>query len=160
MGGAKFDQYKPSLPVAVRPPKKKYDKSLGKIIRPWKQFSEIVDLLDALRESSSDATPQKLATVLIQDISYSPELVEKFSIALGNYSEIQDFGWKAGLFLSALINNGKGKRYTIQTSSYGDELCRLCYQNTKDVVVHGDAGESPFLGMLSGNVEINGTTLN
>ena len=52
---------------------------------------------------------------LVRNLICSAKDVENFSIALAEFQDEKDFSEKAGLFLSALINNGKDNDYIIHT---------------------------------------------
>lgn len=92
----------------------------------------------------------------LEGINYTAEDVEKFTIALAEFQDEKDFSKKAGLFLSALINNGNDTDYTVITNHLSEPLHCFAYKNRKNIVVEGNVGESFAHYMEAGTVLIQG----
>ena len=99
--------------------------------------------------------PYISALSLVKGLSYSAKDVESFTIALGEPQNIGFFGSRAGIFLTALINNGKDTDYVIHTRHltpihhFGDG-------NTKNIIVEGDLGSYVGTQMKCGSITIKG----
>jgi formylmethanofuran dehydrogenase subunit C len=119
------------------------------------------------------------AVSVIKGLQYSAKNVEEFSIALVQFQEEHFFGPKAGLFLSALINEGEDEDYIIHTKQMGGNVTCLGLYNTKNVtvignlafstgehmkggrlLVKGDVGAGAGQGMEGGTIEIEGNADN
>jgi len=87
---------------------------------------------------------------------YSPKDVEKFCLLLSEFQNERDFTAKAGLFLSALINNRNSTEYVLHTSHFPEPLCCIGYRNKKRIMVNGDVGD--FVGnyMEGGMIVVEG----
>jgi len=88
-------------------------------------------------------------------LKFTPEEIEEFSLKLsGCTSEwaLQNIG----VFLSVLINNSNGRKFTIHTHGALKPIPYLCYRNRKEVIVQGDAGLGACTFMARGKVTING----
>lgn len=114
-------------------------------------------------------------SVMGKRLQCSAKDVELFSIAMIELQNENEFAFKAGLFLSALINGGTDKAYTIRTGYLEVPLHYLGYKNRKKITVDGDvgnyagglmkkrsmivkgnAGFDVGSGMLSGKITIEG----
>ena len=85
----------------------------------------------------------------------SPDEILEFSIRLsGSTDELALHN--AGLFLSALINNSKDRKFAIQAHGALKPIPYIGYCNKKEVIVHGDAGTGTCTFMVRGKVTING----
>lgn len=125
-------------------------KRLEKLTNAWKtfslkKFSTTPNYSDALNE--------------IKGLNYSAQDVEFLSIRLKEFEDNAFFfSWKVGLFLSALINNGADRNYTIHTRQFKEAPLELGLLNTKNIFIEGDAGL--WLGhfMISGTIIVNGNS--
>lgn len=102
----------------------------------------------------------------VKKLEYTAKDVEFFSIALVELekeyrsrklpaSEWNAFELKTGLFLSALINNGKERGYTVHVPQHITLEC-LCYRNSKEVTVNGQGGHACGGEMTGGSITVNG----
>jgi len=98
-------------------------------------------------------------------IVYSSSDVARFAEILpGLYDGDKNFYAKAGMFLSALINNGKDESYEIWLSDslatlgnhLNSSIAFFGYENTKNITVHGNVGWCPGYLMKSGEIVIEG----
>jgi len=143
--GSKFDRYKPEEEKEVRKLDIKEDEVLKQLKAVWKKFEAPVTTLDQDHEN---------AVKQLRGVCYSAKDVENFSIALAEFQDERYFSYKAGVFLSALINNGKDSDYVIHTQHL-KEVSELGYKNTKKIVVNGHVcGPGPF--MEGGTIIVNG----
>lgn len=86
----------------------------------------------------------------VKGIKYSPDDVAEFSLCLAQFEKAEYFGEKTGPFLSALINNGDGREFTIYTKELAKPVTCLGAFNTKDIKVKGSVGISCGYGMRGG----------
>jgi formylmethanofuran dehydrogenase subunit C len=82
--------------------------------------------------------------------------VEAFCVMLPEFQGEKNFSFKAGLFLSALINSSKESRFIVHTRHLAEPIDVLGYKNTKDIVVNGNAGHGIGIMMESGTIVVNG----
>jgi hypothetical protein len=84
------------------------------------------------------------------------EEVERFSILLLELQGEEDFGRKAGMMLSAMINMGNDRHYRIHTIALDRPLYHLGFKNRKAITVFGDAGYSAGHKMEAGVIAVTG----
>jgi hypothetical protein len=100
-------------------------------------------------------------------ISYTPKDIENFSKSLA-YCHAQHghctrlghanmFDEKVGVFLSALMNAGKSKRFRIFAMGLPFKIRCLGAENTKIITVFGDLGENTGIRMHSGRLTVHGS---
>ena len=151
---ARFGKYKREFSQPVRTPDAKQNKVIAQLKQAWTNFQPF------RRGFSGGGLDPSLTyeTVigLIQRISYSAKDVENFSILLAECQEETGFAFKAGLFLSALISNGKEKDYVVYTHHLSESIQYLGSRNTKNVNINGDVGYSCAWEMKSGTLIVNG----
>ena len=84
----------------------------------------------------------KMIISLIKGLNYSSKDVLDISVILAAFQGDTDFGRKAGIFLSALVNNHPEKEgeFTIVTENFDRPLDLLGLYNTKHLTIRGDAG--------------------
>src|SRR3989338_823431 len=145
-----FTRYKKEPTHGVRRADVKENQVLGQLKEAWSKFSSY---------GHPDKNNYSEAIVLIQ-FRYSAEDVEKFSIALAEFQEESGFSAKAGIFLSALINNGTDEDYIIHTNHLTQTINLLGYENTKNVIIDGNLGVFTFYKMKTGQVKVNGNVDN
>lgn len=92
----------------------------------------------------------------VRMLKYTALDVERFSRMLPELDGERDFGAKAGLFLSALINNGKETDYIIHTCGLAIDC--IGYKNTKNILVVGNAGDKTGWAMTDGTIIVDGNT--
>lgn len=140
-----FKGYKTESERIVRKVEVTEDETLKQLKAAWKS-------LQYKRCSPEQIYENALATV--EGLEYSASDVEGFSLALGEYDQNEkDFSFGAGLFLSALVNNGKDTDYIVHTKHLERPLSMIGYSNTKNITVRGDAGH------YVGNIMEGGTII-
>ena len=98
----------------------------------------------------------ELALDLIENLKYSAKDVEQFSITMTEFQDDRYFPFSAGLFLSALINNGKDTDYTIYTKHLSVKINDLGHKTNKNITINGDAGDGVGGSMKDGKIIVNG----
>ena len=93
---------------------------------------------------------------LIKSIRCSSKDITAFSLALTEFQERENFKEKAGIFLSALINNCSETEFTAITEHLSKLINYLGYMNTKNITVQGDVGDIVGCYMEKGLVTIHG----
>ncbi|MDD5171993.1 MAG: hypothetical protein PHF60_03065 [Candidatus ainarchaeum sp.] len=143
-----FKGYGPEQEHAVRVPEVREDDVLKQLRQAWKEYA-------AGGRVQSKAERTKIA-LMFEKIDYSADDIENFSIALAEFQDAEDFSNKAGLFLSALMNNCKDSDFTIHTCHLAVPLHLLGHHNTKNITIDGDAGY--YLGdtMDGGSITVKG----
>jgi hypothetical protein len=105
-------------------------------------------------------TPQyRIHEDLLQIISkfrYIARDVFGFSLALVEFQDEDNFSAKAGIFLSALIDNGNDSDYVIHTKHLSVLPHFLGHYNEKNIIVNGDVGDSVGRWMEGGSITVNG----
>lgn len=86
---------------------------------------------------------------------YSSEDVEMFSIVLAELQDEKLFSHKGGLFLSALVNNGKDSNYVIHTAQL-ELINYLGFKNIKNLVIKGDVHGWAGGLMEAGSIVVEG----
>jgi len=142
----KFRKYKNESEKKVKKITVKEDETFKQLKKAWGRLYVEGYATDVVYEKALELTAK---------IKYSSKDVEKFSIALCNFKKKPQIGGKAGLFLSALINNGEDSDYTIHTSHLED-LSSIGYKNVKNIRVIGDAGDMCGDSMKKGRISVEG----
>jgi glutamate synthase domain-containing protein 3 len=75
---------------------------------------------------------------------------------LTEFQDEQDFIWRAGLLLSALINNCEESSFVIHTDLLTQPLDYIGYGNTKNIIVQGDANHCVGRHMKNGTITVRG----
>jgi hypothetical protein len=102
--------------------------------------------------------PYESALENLRGISYSVDDVQRLTIALAELQGEQGFSVKkAGLFLSAVVNNGADSEYTLLLAHLAGPLHCLAYRNTKKMFVDGDVGRTFGMDFQSGSAHIKGS---
>ncbi len=149
--GRNFGRYMREDPKPVRPQKIEEDKTLKKLKEAWNVAASQV------RGYGRIDIAYGIIFGTIKDIEYTARDVEKFSIVIAEFQNQGFFYIQAGLFLSALINNGTDTEYTIQTKHLEKWwISKLGYRNTKIISVNGSIGS--YLGneMNGGKITVWG----
>jgi glutamate synthase domain-containing protein 3 len=107
------------------------------------------DLLEAVKTLEYTAKDVGLFSLVL------PELEKEQNSRKRTDFESGAFGLKAGLFLSALINNGKEQEYVLHIPA-DIRLERLAYRNTKNITISGNTGIYCGQEMKGGSITING----
>jgi formylmethanofuran dehydrogenase subunit C len=96
----------------------------------------------------------------IKELKYSAKDVETFSIVIAEFQGEENFSNKAGLFLSALINNSGEKDFVIHTAHLSEPVHFIGNGSKKNISVKGDAGDCVGHMMESGTVIVEGNAGN
>jgi hypothetical protein len=98
----------------------------------------------------------------LKGLDYSSLDVERFCFVLPQIIDGIDAQsmsrYHTGLFLSAIVNEGRGNTFRINIEQFNPAVESLCYKNQKDVSIKGDVGCHLGYGMLSGTIHIDGST--
>jgi hypothetical protein len=92
---------------------------------------------------------------MAKKIGHGAEEVERFSILLESHREEPNFRYKAGLFLSALINSGSDEEYLIHVEELGG-IDFAGFQNRKKITIDGDVGDCLGDFMAEGEIVVEG----
>ncbi|MDD5171991.1 MAG: hypothetical protein PHF60_03055 [Candidatus ainarchaeum sp.] len=95
----------------------------------------------------------------VKELGYSAKDVERFSIVLVEFQDEHNFYYKAGVFLSALVNSCREDDLIIHTSHLTRHIDHLGYQNMKNITIEGDAGNI-MGGLGRGSIILNGNAGN
>jgi formylmethanofuran dehydrogenase subunit C len=142
----RFDKYKPEEEKVVRKIEVVENRALGRLKKAWDACDYDYDV-DRFYARALHA---------VKRMAYSAKDVENFSTALSAFQEEAGFSGKVGVFLSALINGGKGRDYVVHTSHLSMPVGYLGFRNTKNITVWGDIQHYTGYEMKSGSITING----
>jgi formylmethanofuran dehydrogenase subunit C len=153
--GGRFGRYGKEEEKAIRGQDIREDQVVSQLIIIWRAFGPQTELeMEKVYDDMSAA---------LSGVQYTPEHVEKFSLALAEslpesispQNEIT-LPFNIGLFLSALINNGKDDEYTIHTKGLAVLPQFLGSENRKKIIVKGDGGEYLGSRMEGGSITVEG----
>jgi hypothetical protein len=120
---------------------------------------QIKDVWRVLGESDMDDMDdwyEKLLPI-VRELQYASMDIELFSFSIEESQfKYEDFSEKAGLFLSALINNGEDAEYLIHTDHLAEPLEYIGFWNEKSITVDGDAGSWVGMYMKEGRITVEG----
>lgn len=166
----KFGKYKKEEEKAVRKPEVKEDRILKQLKRAWKNFKfpEKKCFDEGFFGEDGHQIAEYLFTELlyskaescIKKVKYSPLDVEKFSLALWDFQQEPNFASKAGIFLSAMINNGQDTEYIIHTNHLSKMLDLIGFRNSKNIIVNGNVGRRAGCLMRDGSFIVKGNAGN
>jgi hypothetical protein len=145
--GGKFDKFRPEEEKASKKAEVKESEAVQQIKDAWGSFSFNANIL---------IENYKPIQQIVKNLQYEARDVEEFSVLLAEFQDEKYFSWKAGLFLSALINCGKDSDYIIHTQHLVRLPTFLGYRNEKNIIVNGNAGGNVGEGMKTGSITING----
>jgi hypothetical protein len=164
--GKRFRKYNGENEKAVRKAETKQDLCIRELTETFTRFtaytfqmaledSNLADIQDVELELYNKAVEH------VKVLDYSPSDVERFSIILPQVvQELEVRGIStlrhAGPFLSALVNEGNGRAFTLQTEHSDLTIRGLGYANRKDVTIKGDVGIWLGHGMTSGTIHVLG----
>ena len=140
----RFKRYKEEEGNDTREPVSNRDWTLERLMTIWKDIP-----------FSNYQETYSVADLVLRNAVCGREDIERFSVALAMFSEEREFRSKAGIFLSALINNGCDSCYTVHTDHVHPPSA-LGYMNTKIVRVRGDVGDLLGWAMRKGCIEVSG----
>ena len=92
----------------------------------------------------------------IKNLEYTATDVEAFSIAIAGFQYEKGFSGKAGIMLSALINNCREDSFIIHTAHLAEPIHSLGFRNTKNIAVEGNVGFSVGERMEGGSITVKG----
>ncbi len=138
-------------PVVIRGFKGR-EPSMEKIAR----LADCKALWEGLRniDNHNDLYNATLSSVAELEITAAD--VEKFCREIRPMEGEEDFTWKAGVMISALINSSVDSDFIIPARIFSKKLCLLAYRNRKNVYVDGDAGDSFAAEMEEGIATVRG----
>ena len=94
-------------------------------------------------------------------VVYTAQDVEQCSVVLASCQDIDDFGLKAGLFLSALINTSIEKTFTLRTSHLDEVVENIGFRNNgSTIIIKGNGGEYVGDQMVNGTIRVEGNVGN
>ncbi len=98
------------------------------------------------------------AIAMLAGLKYGPEDVTAFSILMKEFQREDGFSDKAGVFLSALINNGPEGKYAIMTEHLAIFPKYIGYSNQggRDITINGHAGDQVGKSMAGGSITVKG----
>jgi hypothetical protein len=148
--GKRFGRYKGESEKAIREADVKADEAMERFRAVFRDVRAVKD--------SHENYPIVVSRIMegIEGLDYSAGDVERFSIALGEFVEEDEFSVRAGFMLSTLINNGKQSRYTVHTGQTGSDIDYLGFCNTKHIRVIGGVGSDAGYSMEKGSMTIEG----
>jgi formylmethanofuran dehydrogenase subunit C len=83
--------------------------------------------------------------------------IEEFSLELVAFEDHKEFKDRAGLFLSALIESSKDKKFIIHTKHLKKKINYLGYEAKKNIVIEGGVGDWVGAYMREGSsIKVNG----
>ena len=126
------------------------DSALESMKAAWKGIGDAGTLDERYAE-----TVRALAPVM--ERGYSAKDVERFCFQMAELQDRQDFAWKAGLILSALMNNCQDTRFVIRTMHLTSPINFLGFNNTNEIIVEGSVGYAVCWGMIGGSVCVEGS---
>jgi glutamate synthase domain-containing protein 3 len=142
----RFGRYKPEEEKTVRKAEVVEDEMLKRLKIAWKVCSYTGN---AVKDY-----PKMLETV--KKLRHSAKDVERFSLALAEFQGEERFSESAGLFLSALINSCRSRKFVIHTHHLAKPIHHLGFANTKSIAVKGDAGRDVGPYMKNGTITVEG----
>jgi hypothetical protein len=152
--GGRFGRFGPEKEKVVWQADIKESLTMEQLKEAWRRYDEL-----ASRVSRSEITFYNLARYVLKNNIFSARDIENFNIAIAEFQEDEKdvvFGHKAGLFLSVLMNSGKGNEHTIHTRHLHPLLSCLGIHNRKSIRVKGDIGGCVGAFMEDGMVLIEG----
>ncbi len=147
----RFRQYKPEPRFEVRRAAIAENETLKAIQQAWQNFELVKDDLVVIDPKES----YERALELIRNLVYTKADIDNLNLSLAEFQGEKDFSRRAGIFLSAMINNGSDSTYTIFTHHLED-LGALGIYNTKTIIIEGDAGHGCGIMMNGGTIVIKG----
>jgi hypothetical protein len=141
----RFGRFKDEDEKAVRAPDVVEDQALKQLRAAWQKVE--------WKESGGGNYSACLEA--IKGLKYTSKDVEKFSVACIQLQDESKF-FRAGVFLSALINNCPDRDFVIHTRHLSRIMHHLGYKNTKNITVSGDVGGGLGREMECGTITVEG----
>ncbi len=145
---SKFDGFKREHLHDIRKPEVKSNPIIEAMGKVWVKCGHV--------RSENWALIYNRILNLINKFEYSAKDIEAFSLELIAFQNEKDFSDKAGLFLSALINNCHENDFVVHTAHLDRPIDRLGWHNTKNITVEGSAGAFTGDTMDSGTIIVRG----
>jgi hypothetical protein len=89
-------------------------------------------------------------------IDSDAKTIEKFSIALAEFQGEKEFSWKAGFFLSALMNGSSSDDFIVHTRHISEDIHCIGFNNRKRMIIDGDIGSGVGSQMEKGKIVVQG----
>ncbi|MDD5171769.1 MAG: hypothetical protein PHF60_01915 [Candidatus ainarchaeum sp.] len=145
----RFTKFNPETEHSVRK---------GEIVdETLRQLKEMWDTCPFLYVSMYHAEVSRF--IRARGLQCSAKDVERLSLAFAEFRDEEQFSMKAGVFLSALINNGNDTDYVVHTLPSLGQFHEIGWENTKNIVVKGDI-ESGGWRMSAGRIIVEGDVSN
>jgi len=159
----RFGRYKDEDEKAVRNQQVRSNPAVEAFVLAWKKYEFSPNCYPSSYENH-DAPPGLIckeyhyenALALVRDIPNSANDIQAIIVAIGAFQHEEDFGEKAGMLLSALMNSSPEHSLTITTRNLGVKPDGLGYRNVKKIVVEGDVGYGIGCFMQDGELIVNG----
>ena len=124
-----FKRYKREKLQIVRKADIKEDNILKQLKQAFRQFHL------SYEDNRIWASAYERASVVVKRINYSARDVEKFSLILYELKDERYFALKAGIFLSALINNGVDIDYVLHVNPE-HKILAIGLLNIKNLIIN------------------------
>ena len=148
---SKFGRFRPETEEKIREHQARPSPVLEDMKKAWAACEEI-------DHNNYDMSISRM--LIAKNPRFSAKDIEVFSIALAGFQDEEHFPYKAGLFLSALINRSEDSEFVIHTSHLSKPVNTLGYRNTKNIAVDGDVGHGVGSRMKDGSITIDGNADN
>lgn len=148
----RFRRYRTEKEQAVRMPEVVENETLTQLKDAWRRFNYDPGIEKTIQHNYPKAVKA------IADLEYTAEDVRNFSIVLAEFQGEKNFFLKAGLFLSALINNCQDNEFIVYTYHLKTQLNAIGFLNEKNITVKGDTGVGTGSDMKGGSIMIEGDT--
>jgi hypothetical protein len=146
---SRFKGLRPELEQQVRKTDVQTDQMQETLCSKWKEFKGL---------SRYDWDDYPKAVKILDGVDATPKDVETFSLALSQFEGENCFHRKAGLFLSALMNQSSHDGFIIHVSHLKENLDFLGYRNEKRVTIKGNAGHHTGENMKKGSILVEGSS--
>ena len=146
--GSRFGRYEPEEERHVKSADIKEDEVLRQLRAAWAKCSP--------RLYNADHYSYEDTFVKLSHISCSAADVERFSLVLAEFQDEKWFSYKAGIFLSAIVNNGRDSDYVVRTGHLKSPPDSLGCKNRKNLTIIGDVGDWLGSYMAGGRITLKG----
>jgi formylmethanofuran dehydrogenase subunit C len=160
LASKRFDRYKDEHLSSIRQSVISGDEGMVKVLSVL--FQSVAGTVTA--KNLFERKERIMGLESIKELDYSPEDVERLSIALLRHEESiggpENLGFLVSAFLNALIINGKDESYTVHADGYLN-MRLLGYKNTSKTItvhgeLHGDIGEEMAGGRIFATGDVHG----
>ncbi len=169
-----FGGYKRETVQPVRKVDLKENKTVKKLKEAWVAFlkHEMNNGINGSDWCGSGGAGRayNLTLEITKDVHCTAKDLKLFLVVLSEFADMPEYShWyfsrRLGIFLSALINNGKDDNYVILIRNIGKEVLNgssvddLGWQNTKNITIEGNVGICLGGYMKAGLIVINGNAI-